>query len=338
MHNQDNNNDLNQKLKIKSVKQNILKDNRLILVLTIFSIIVTGILFFFGVYINNSILEGISSGLFTAAIVSLVDILVRWKTDKEVEKTINLIESETNNRIRAIQKVTDDMKNDLSEKIVAINLGIKKLDDATNDFSKILDIYNGKACTFCKNYIKDVKFNRKDCNLDDFFSSAKYSINILATNLKSFTNYIPKLLEKANQGIKVRIATMHPNFARDFNISRVTGTTTAEQRWVDMKESLINFVSFSSRSDVDKDKFQVKAYNGIAPTLILIMVDNNCYVAYLINGMHARDTIHFLFSTNDNTNKASPVYYFKNHFESIWEDEQTLACSVKELTTLEFDK
>lgn len=331
-----NNNSTNRQL--DETKKNNFWNKRIVLVVEISLCVITGMMFVVGVVLENELIEGVFSNCFTALIVTLLGTIVSWNTETDVERTVRAVEEQTTARIADIQRVTQDMASELNTDIESLQNALDSLNSSISSFSGVLDIYNGKACTFCRNYIKDVKFNRKSCNLQNFFATAKNSISILATNLESFVPYLPQFTALAKDGISVRVSAIHPNFARDFNIARVTGNTSPEKRWRDMKDSLMKFAAFATKDDSSGNNFQVRTYSAIAPTLILIMVDNECYVAYLLNGMRASDTIHFLFSAGEEVTTNSPVYYFKKHFESIWSDEGTRECDIENITAISYER
>lgn len=150
--------------------------------------------------------------------------------------------------------------------------------------------------------------NRESCDLMRFFASAKHSISILATNLDSFKGCIDILNKKAAANVKVRIAAMHPELARNFFKLRMLGSQGPEEAWEKMKS-----------------------------TLVLVIVDNRCYVAYLLNSKKTRDTIHFLYGSANYSDAESPVNYFKSHFETTWDHEKTTICSKAEIAATKYD-
>ncbi len=170
---------------------------------------------------------------------------------------------------------------------------------------------------FLSEYIKGVQENRDGCNLGEFFNQAEHEICILATNLDSLDTYREVLEAKAKEGVTVRILAMHPTFAVTFNIARVTGESSLPARWEEMKESIVHFMK--------RDRhYEFRLYKGIAPTLILFIVDDSCYVAHLLNGQQARNTTHFLFRDDaPGSDPNSPVLSFKKHFNKEWDDQDT---------------
>lgn len=317
---------------MEAVKKRNYWDRRIVLLAEVSLAVVSLLLFWMGMKNNDQIMEGIFSNSFTALVVTILGTLVSWNTETDVEKAVRSVEEDTSKRIKAIQDSTVELTVELKDDVAATREMMTSLEQGIATFNRMIDTYNGKACTFCKNYIKDVRFNREDCNLKEFFMAARESICILATNLESFVQFLPLFESLSNKGINVRVATIHPNYARDFNIARVTGNTDPKQRWQDMKDSLIKFAAFSEKSP----SFQVKTYSEVAPTLIMMMVDNSCYVAYLLHGMRARDTIHFLFTLGEGDSSHSPVYYFKKHFESIWYDSGTTDCKVDDIVAINY--
>lgn len=319
---------------IENVKKRNYWDKRIVLLAEVSVTVVSVLLFWIGLKIDNQIIVGIFSNTFTALLVTIVGTLVSWNTETDIEKAVRSVEEDTSKRIKAIQNSTVELSNELVRDVETTRNMITSLEQGVVTFNRMVDTYNGKACTFCKNYIKDIRFSRDDCNLESFFMSATESICILATNLESFVQYLPLFSSLSQKGINVRVATIHPNYARDFNIARVTGNTDPEQRWHDMKDSLMKFVAFSEKTS----SFYVRTYSEVAPTLIMMMSDNNCYVAYLLHGMRARDTIHFLFTLGEDDNAQSPVYYFKKHFESIWNAAGTEACLLSEIVSISYNE
>lgn len=309
-------------------------DKRIVLLAEVSVTVLSLLLFWIGLKYKNEIIVGIFSNSFTALLVTIVGTLVSWNTETDIEKAVRSVEEDTSKRIQAIQNSTVELSNELVEDVETTRRMMNSLEQGIATFNRMVETYNGKACTFCKNYIKDIRFSRADCDLESFFRSAKESICILATNLESFVPFLPLLSSLSQNGINVRVATIHPNYARDFNIARVTGNTKPEQRWHDMKDALMKFVAFSEKTN----SFLVRTYSGVAPTLIMMMADNNCYVAYLLHGMRARDTIHFLFTLGEGDSSLSPVYYFKRHFDSIWDDDGTKDCVLSDIVSIRYNE
>ena len=319
---------------VEKAKKKSYWDQRIVLLAEVSATVISLLLFWIGLKIKNEIIVGIFSNSFTALLVTIVGTLVSWNTETDIEKAVRAVEEETSTRIQAIQSSTAELSNELVKDVETTREMMNALEQGIATFNRMVEAYNGKTCTFCKNYIKDIRFSRSDCDLKSFFQSAKDSISILATNLESFVPFLPLLSSLSETGINVRVATIHPNYARDFNIARVTGSTTPEQRWHDMKDSLMKFVAFSET----KNSFFVRTYSEVAPTLIMMMADNNCYVAYLLHGMRARDTIHFLFTLGEGDLSLSPVYYFKKHFDSIWNDDGTKDCVLSDIVSIKYNE
>ena len=322
------NNEENQEL--QEAKKKNFWNKRIVLTVEIFLTLITFLLFVFGVYIENSLVEGIFSNCFTALIVTLLGTIIEWNTETDIERAVKSVEEETKKRIEDIQvstfKITENLNSDL-----------KVLQNSIDSFSNVVELYSGKSCTFCKNSIKAVKFNRNECNLEQFFSQAQQSVCILATNLESFVPYLNIFSELATRGVHIKVATIHPNFARDFNISNVVGYTGSEKRWRDMKDSLIKFLTFSESDSYGENKIEIRTYTTITPTLILMIVDNDCYVSYLLHGHRSRETPHFLFSGSDNS-QMSPFNSFKKHFDGIWNDPGTIECSFESIASLRYEE
>lgn len=179
-----------------------------------------------------------------------------------------------------------------------------------------LDIVEGKKCTFCANSIVNVKRNRRECDLEKFFSEAKTEICILATHLESFVDYTHKLCDLSMNGIKVRIATMDPENASSFNDDREVDIGVNNDDKKRKMEIAINI--FKDYMEMHRAaNIELKKYSSITTTLVLIFRDNEyCYVANLIHGKRTRDTMHLLVR-NDIT-KDSPYAMFHSHFESIY--------------------
>lgn len=306
---------------IENVRNEKRWDKRTVLVIEIALTLVSLLLFIIGLLIKNIVLEGIASNCFTAFVASIIISLVEWRTETDTEIALDAVEKETKARIDEMRVATSDISGRLSTNLVDLRSSMDK-------FSNLVELYSGKSCTFCKNSIKSVKMNRDDCNLGEFFNSAKESISILATNLESFTPFIPIFEKKAKRGVVVRIATLHPTFGASFNIARVVGRSSPEERWEEMKSSLEAFL-------IHKDLFQVRVYSKLLPTVILMIVDDQCYVSYLLHGHKSRETPHFLF-TSGNGAAFSPVENFKSHFEGTWTDLGTNTIDRKELFELTF--
>lgn len=298
----------------KDIREKKTWDKRIVLVVQIFLCIIFGLLFVFGAYTEQILVEGISSNCFTALVVTLINTIVDWNTETDVDKTLNTVEEYTNRQV----KTTNDIATKLSDQL-------NNLDTSMGSLENLIDKLKGKQCTFCKNSIHDVYKNRDDCHLEDWFKDAKQTIRILATNLQSFTQYITMLEDAKKRGVDVKIATMHLIAAKNFNISRVTGNTEPRQRWEDMKDSLTMFAA---------SKLEVRTIYNVIPTFILVIVDDNCFVANLIYKKRARDTMHFHYV--DENILESPVSTFKKHFENTWNDEGTHKCELVTIQNMQY--
>lgn len=125
---------------------------------------------------------------------------------------------------------------------------------------------------------------------------------------------------------------MHPELARYFFKLRMLGSQGPEEAWEKMKSTLEMFIAHAGHGG-----YELRVYNGISPTLVLVIVDNRCYVAYLLNNKKTRDTIHFLYGSANYSDAESPVNYFKSHFETTWDHEKTTICSKAEIAATKYD-
>lgn len=192
----------------------------------------------------------------------------------------------------------------------------KNIQEMQSKLQSTIENFNGKNCSFCANSIIGVKPNREECKLDVFFQDAKEEVCILATNLSSFKKYAQQLCDLSKRGVSVKIATIDPKYAKDFNIARVTGKTSPNERQKDMEKAIKMFVV--TKETCDATGMIIKTYRNIWPTLILIIKDGKyCYVANLIHGRHARDTAHLLVKNDNNVN--SPYAMFDAHFRAIYD-------------------
>lgn len=265
--------------------------------------------------------SGISSNCFTALLVTLIVTIVNWRSQTEAER---------------LAKDLAEKDRQIDEKQSGI---IKDLSNEVARLSNACEVYNGKACVFCSNYIRGVKNNRSECNLREFFLSAKREISILMTNLSSIKDYETELDNIAeNPDIKVRILTMHPDLALDFNISRMIkyedNEPSLRSRWEKMRLSAECFAK-------ENANYEFRTYKGIDPTLILFIVDDSCYVAHLLNGRRSSKTTHFLFgdsAVGSNGVGVSPVKYFKEHFDLAWNDVNTVRCTSEEIHDLQYNE
>ena len=192
----------------------------------------------------------------------------------------------------------------------------KNIEEMQSKLQSTIEDFNGKNCTFCANSIIAVKRNREECNLEKFFGDAKKEICILATNLSSFKKYADQLCELSKVGIQVKIATIDPEYAKNFNIARVTGNTPPDERKRDMERAIYFFAE--TKKDLNANQLNLKTYKNIGPTLILILRDGElCYVANLIHGLHARNTVHLL--VRNDRKSDSPYAMFERHFNAIFD-------------------
>lgn len=300
----------------------VLLDKKTILVVEILLCAVFGVLFGLGIYYSNLFLEGFCSNCFTAFLVSLLSTIIKWKHEEGEEKAAKYMEEKL--------LKSDEYNGQLTQHIQSLSNQIDTLSSA-------LTIYKGKECIFCKSYVKGVKLNREQCKLHDFFANANREISILVINLRSLMGFTDDLCSAAQRGVKVRILTMHPDFAVDFINTRAVDTMSNKERWLSMRQSLDWFLSEA----VPTENFQVHAYKGISPTLILFIADDKCYVAHLLNGQETAKSAHYLFGDETNegakdssNNGVSPVDSFKKHFEYVWADNGTKYYPLAEIKSL----
>lgn len=197
-----------------------------------------------------------------------------------------------------------------------------------SDFQrKIVDNFMGKSCNFCYNNITAIKEGRPIEYMEELFKSAENSISILATNLDSFQFYVdPIFFDKIKDGKKVNILALHPKYATDFVKSRNLEDAPAQTlEMMKLSLSIIYNKRESIINDIDEDNFQMKLFYGIAPSMIIIIIDAEyvenckCCVGYLLNTRKSRDTIHFTYSGQKDN---SLVKGFIDHFQSIWNDDK----------------
>lgn len=311
----------NKENQIKNFLKTVSANKKMVLLIEVVLAIVFGVLFGIGIYYNNIFLEGFCSNCFTALLVTLLSTLIRWNQDEEEEKAAKYME----------EKIADleEYKNCLEQHTESLSKQIDVL-------SKAMINYKGKECIFCKSYVKGVKLNRAQCDWHSYFSNAKKEISILVTNLRTLTGFEEDLRAAAKRGVNVRILTMHPDFAVEFNHTRAVDSLSRKQRWLSMKDSLCYFLDETEQTE----NFEVRAYTKLAPTLILFIVDNSCYVAHLLNGQETKNSAHYLFGdennadTNDSTN-MSPVKSFKQHFEYAWSYDGTASFKYEDISVLE---
>lgn len=206
----------------------------------------------------------------------------------------------------------------------------EKLDCLIKEQSDIIKIFKGKKCLFCRNNISDISMKREKNKVSKLIKSATKSISILATNLESFQDCTDELKEKAQNGITVRVATLNPEskYTRDFINTRHIHENSCDETICLMKGALERFF-IKSQSVSENDKFQIKVYEGIAPSIVMIIIDSEkrsrsckCIIGYLLNHIRSSETIHFTFSRSKYDAEISPVDKFIEHFESIWNQDE----------------
>ena len=254
----------------------------------------SGVFFAFWVYFEwqkSAFWSGIFSNITTAFAVSFLTLLVTFNAKTESEEIIEKLQQSIND---------NNINNDTITKSI-------------KDFNITVNCFKERRCAYCTNSLIDVKQNRKECDLEFFFSNAKGNIDIYTINLRSFVPYIHIIQDAAKRGVRVRIMAMHPSFANQFNALRIIDGDDPCNRWRDMKYTLLEFLNVANRTD----NIDVKVYTDVAPTCVLIRADNRCYASYLINRKHSSETVHLLFEAKEDTS-STPFSYFVNHIESIW--------------------
>lgn len=300
----------------KDLRKRAYWDKRLILVIEGALALIFAILFYYGIKTRNDIISGVFSNAFTGLLVTFVATLVGFNTESEAEKRIR----ENEEHILSMHKELDTLSMLLKE-------GIADVEKATNGLK-------GKSCAFCSSQISDIKPNRSECNLYDLISKAESEICIFTINLRSFVPYLSELQKAAQRGVSVRISAMHPAFAKQYNAIRYINGDPPEKRWEDMKGAIVQFAS--AERYLSKKNFIVRAYTDIAPTLVMVVVDNICCTSYLLNGKHSSETIHFLFKKINDDETICPYTYLKSHYDSIWSDCRESDLSIEELLKLEY--
>ena len=301
--------------KIKTFVNNVLLNKKMLLLAEVLLCIFFGVFFVLGIRDGNIIMEAFCSNCFTAFFVALLTTVIKWKHEDEEEQAAKFMQ----------------------QKFDEYETHNQRLNDQIDELSKAMTIYRGKECIFCKSYVKGVKPNRDECNLWQFFDSAQHEISILVANLKSLTPYEDQLRAIANRGVKVRILTMHPEFAVKFGQTRALGKTLSpKQNWLSMKTALELYLQPEPQGN-----FQVRVYNKLSPTLILFIVDNSCYVAHMLNNKEAKETPHYLFGEthdsadgNSSADSISPVSAFKDHFDVAWNHEGTSVVKYSDIESL----
>ena len=308
---------------VKKFLKETLQNKKFLVILEVVLCLLFGVLLGIGIAYKNSFLESFSSNCFTAILVTLIATIVNWGIESKEEKAAEYMKDK-------LQAAETDTKN--------LNACIDTLNKEIDALSQALTNYQGKECVFCKSYIENVVPNRSKCDLQAFFGSAKKEISILMTNLKSMVPRVEDLIQAAERGVKVRILTMHPDFAVEFNRTRPVNTLSPEDRWETMKKSLCVFLQDYKSGD---ENYQIRAYTKISPTLVLMIVDDSCYVAHLLNGQETNASSHFLFSDTkikkDNElskNDISPVKSFKEHFDYVWDYDGTGEFTYNEINDL----
>lgn len=198
-----------------------------------------------------------------------------------------------------------------------------------DSYKTLVDDYLNKNCLFCKTSLEGVYKNREEINLLEKFERAKKQIKILVTNLDSIKDrtHLDCLKECAERGVEIQICTLHPDEALYFNIHRATGNTTPEVRFNQMRDSLLIYLKYFKKCKEEiRNNVKIKVYKQM-PTIITFIVDNHCYLGFMVYNNQARDIMHIQF----NLEKASiaekhnkniiTAEIFNKHFDAIFLEE-----------------
>jgi hypothetical protein len=326
----------------------LFENKRIIFTIEICILVVSVIILVIGrIYGWNEILLSLTSSVFTACLITIVVSLINWNVHNEYEATLKAVKDEAEGRVKdainmqtklekAIESSCENCKATVAEMKGTSQNSCKEIENIVYKLNDVLNTFFNRSCIFCKTYMIDVYQNRTDSNLASFFAKAKSKIFILTTNLDSIKHCTNVLRSQAKKGIDVRLCTINPIAAKEFNITRVTGgNANPENRFNSMKNSLLHFIetnealfdnTITNKTDEPHDKensMQIKTYS-IMPTMIMFISDDECIVSFMLNKYFARDVMHIHFNMNPSHSQNGggdiTPKIFEDHFISIFND------------------
>lgn len=313
--------------------KHLFENKRLVLTLEVVLLVMSLFVMIVGrIYQWDSVLIAIMDGIFTAMLLAVITTIINWNVQSNYEEIISQLKEDNN----LLSQTTEQFK-------TMIDSSVNKLQHSTDINQHVLGTFLGRNCLFCKTVLLNVYPDRQAAKLDEFFATAKREICVLVTNLESIKEHTPLLIEKAQQGVAVKLCTIDPRAASAFNITRVTGgTSNPRTRFVSMQAALEGFlernmklfedVAPEQRAFEQHDKansLQIRTYSSM-PTSIVFISDDECIIGFMLNNAFSRETVHMHFKLEeDSTCCASQrpikINAFKNHFDQIFNSASSVS-------------
>lgn len=163
--------------------------------------------------------------------------------------------------------------------------------------------------------------DRSAINFHEYFNSAKQQIDILTTNLTSLVMYTQLLIDKAKDGIPIRILTLIPNHEflrrrfRELNFEKPVFL------YNEMITSLREFCSNrENKLSPDKQKnLTIKIYNNL-PSMTLFRSDDRMILGVILRQGRSREYMHIEFDCFIQPNNPKYCQCLIDHFNNLWKE------------------
>ncbi|HJZ24600.1 MAG TPA: hypothetical protein VJ201_09200 [Candidatus Babeliales bacterium] len=163
--------------------------------------------------------------------------------------------------------------------------------------------------------------NRLKTHLSEFFNSANQRIDILTTNLKSLDLCKTTLVQKASNGIKVRVLTLNPTHGFLRSRYKELGFTEPKLFYNEMITALRHFVKEENNISSYKNNYKVKIHQS-SPTLMLFRSDDKLILGFILRQGRASDFMHIEFNCSEKYDRPNYSQCFIEHFDTLWKEAE----------------
>lgn len=161
---------------------------------------------------------------------------------------------------------------------------------------------------------------RSAIDFDRFWRSAKQRIQILATNLRSLQMYTGLLVDKAKQGVRVRILALNPTHEFLQRRFKELNLKNPKDFHDEMITSLRHFCNAKENQlgSNEQENFVVKIHDS-PPSLMLFRSDDRVILGFILQQGRSSDYMHVEFDCSVQSDRSKYCQDFVDHFEVLWE-------------------
>jgi len=169
------------------------------------------------------------------------------------------------------------------------------------------------------NEIVTIYPTRHAINFNIFLGTSKNRIYILTTNLQSLEMYLGILIDRARQGVSIKILTLNPT--HDFLRKRFRELTFKKAKFFydEMVTSLRHFCSAKEHqlTPEQQKNFVIKIHDS-PPTMMLFISDENILMGFILQQGRARDQMHVEFDCSVQFERKKHCQCLVEHFDLLW--------------------